>query len=150
MHGMHFVIKGGVARVMILPKCPLGISYQCFILPNEKFLQFDWLRAVVFQLNLKYLHVKITVSMVTKITKQIKKTMAERFPDFQLEEIQELTENSEKQNTKKSTSTWLNVWTSCMVNFETILKYHSWYLCQISLQIILLPMLIKLFLPILR
>ena len=23
-------------------------------------MQFDWLRAVVFQLNLKYLHVKIT------------------------------------------------------------------------------------------
>ena len=31
-----------------------------FILLHEKFLQFDWLRAVVFQLNLKYLHVKIT------------------------------------------------------------------------------------------
>ena len=31
-----------------------------FILLLEKFLQFDWLRAVVFQLNLKYLHVKIT------------------------------------------------------------------------------------------
>ena len=30
------------------------------ILLYEKFLQFDWLRAVVFQLNLKYLHVKIT------------------------------------------------------------------------------------------
>ena len=30
------------------------------ILLHEKFLQFDWLRAVqVFQLNLKYLHVKI-------------------------------------------------------------------------------------------
>ena len=27
---------------------------------HEKFLQFDWLRAVVFQLNLKYPHVKIT------------------------------------------------------------------------------------------
>ena len=27
---------------------------------TEKFLQFDWPRAVVFQLNLKYLHVKIT------------------------------------------------------------------------------------------
>ena len=27
---------------------------------HEKFLQFDWLRAVVFQVNLKYLHVKIT------------------------------------------------------------------------------------------
>ena len=31
-----------------------------FILLHQKFLQFDWLRAVVFQLNLKYLHVKIT------------------------------------------------------------------------------------------
>ena len=30
------------------------------ILLHQKFLQFDWLRAVVFQLNLKYLHVKIT------------------------------------------------------------------------------------------
>ena len=30
------------------------------ILLHEKFLQIDWLRAVVFQLNLKYLHVKIT------------------------------------------------------------------------------------------
>ena len=31
-----------------------------FILLHEKFLQFDWLRAMVFQLNLKYPHVKIT------------------------------------------------------------------------------------------
>ena len=31
-----------------------------FILLHEKFLQFDWLRAVVFQLNLECLHVKIT------------------------------------------------------------------------------------------
>ena len=30
------------------------------ILLHEKLLQFDWFRAVVFQLNLKYLHVKIT------------------------------------------------------------------------------------------
>ena len=30
------------------------------ILLREKFLQFDWLRAVVFQLNLKHLLVKIT------------------------------------------------------------------------------------------
>ena len=35
------------------------------ILLPKKFLQFDWLRADVFQLNLKYLHVKITVTMVT-------------------------------------------------------------------------------------
>ena len=33
---------------------------QVIILLYEKLLQFDWLRAVVFQLNLKYLHVKIT------------------------------------------------------------------------------------------
>ena len=30
-----------------------------------KFLPFDCLKAEVFQLNLKYLHVKITVTMVT-------------------------------------------------------------------------------------
>ena len=35
-------------------------SILVFILLDEKFLQFDWLRAVVFQVNLKYLHVKIT------------------------------------------------------------------------------------------
>ena len=34
--------------------------FMFLILLHEKFLQFDWLRAVVFQLNLKYLHVKIT------------------------------------------------------------------------------------------
>ena len=31
-----------------------------FLLLHEKFLQSDWFRGVVFQLNLKYLHVKIT------------------------------------------------------------------------------------------
>ena len=54
--------------------------------------------------------------------------MAERFPDFQVEEIQELKENSENQNTKKSTSTWLNVWTSWdeSKNFETnLLSYEA-------------------------
>ena len=35
-------------------------SFPIFILPQDKFLQFDWLRAVAFLLNLKYLHVKIT------------------------------------------------------------------------------------------
>ena len=54
--------------------------------------------------------------------------MAERFPDFQVEEIQELKDNSENQNTKKSTSTWLNVWTSWAEskNFETnLLSYEA-------------------------
>ena len=35
-------------------------NVKWIILLHEKLLQFDWLRAVVFQLNLKYLHVKIT------------------------------------------------------------------------------------------
>ena len=46
---------------------PTGLAWytkttavSLFILLHEKLLQFDWLRAVVFQLNLKYLHVKIT------------------------------------------------------------------------------------------
>ena len=38
----------------------LSHSIISLILLHEKFLQFDWLRTVVFQLNLKYLHVKIT------------------------------------------------------------------------------------------
>ena len=42
----------------------MGITL--FILLPEKFLPFDWLRAEVFQLNLKYLHVRITVTMVTQ------------------------------------------------------------------------------------
>ena len=56
------------------------------------------------------------------------KTMAERFPDFQVEEIQELKENSKNQNTKKSTSTWPNVWTISAEskNFETnLLSYEA-------------------------
>ena len=38
----------------------LSTNILIIILLHEKFLQFDWLRAVIFQLNLKYLHVKIT------------------------------------------------------------------------------------------
>ena len=44
------------------------------------------------------------------------------------QEIQELKENSENQNTKKSTSTWLNVWTSWAENknFKTnLLAYEA-------------------------
>ena len=40
------------------------------ILLHGKFLQFDWLRAVVFQLNLKYLHVKITKLLRVVVFKQ--------------------------------------------------------------------------------
>ena len=36
------------------------ITIIIVILLHEEFLQFDWLRAVAFLLNLTYLHVKIT------------------------------------------------------------------------------------------
>ena len=39
---------------------PLYNKVLRIILLHEKFLQFYWFRAVVFQLNLKYVHVKIT------------------------------------------------------------------------------------------
>ena len=47
---------------------------------------------------------------------------------FWNQEIQELKENSENQNTEKSTSTWLNVWTSWVKkkNFKTnLLAYEA-------------------------
>ena len=47
---------------------------------------------------------------------------------FWNQEIQELKENSENQNTEKSTSTWLNVWTSWAENknFKTnLLAYEA-------------------------
>ena len=37
------------------------LQINSVLLLHEKFLQSDWLRAVVFQLNLKYLNVKIPV-----------------------------------------------------------------------------------------
>ena len=42
------------------PSLHVLLALPPFILPYLKFLQFDWLRAVVFQRNLKYVHVKIT------------------------------------------------------------------------------------------
>ena len=42
-----------------------------FILPQEKFVQFDQLRVVVFQLNFKYLHVKIKPFVGSSINKII-------------------------------------------------------------------------------
>ena len=59
-----------------------GRGIHSVLLLYEKFLQFNWLRAVIFQLNLKYLRVKITVSMVTKITTQIKKQWRKDFQIF--------------------------------------------------------------------
>ena len=51
---------GGGPSVRDYSQSPSIQTLFFIILLHEKFLQFDWLRAVVFQLNLKYLHVKIT------------------------------------------------------------------------------------------
>ena len=47
-------------NLLDMKKFHLSKLIHPLILLHDKFLQFDWLRAVVFQLNLKYLHVKIT------------------------------------------------------------------------------------------
>ena len=51
--------KMAVSQQTITGTTGKSIVYVLILL-HEKFLQFDWLRAVVCQLNLKYLHVKIT------------------------------------------------------------------------------------------
>ena len=95
-------------------------AFSCVILLPEKFLPFDWLRAEVFQLNLKYLHVKITVTMVTHnhqiISSHELRKNGGKISRFWNQEIQELKENLGNQNTEKSTSTWLSVWTSWAEN----------------------------------
>ena len=60
MHSLYFRVgDDGQTRV--------ASSLTGLILQAEKFLKCDWLRPVVFHPNLKYLHVKITVSMVTEM-----------------------------------------------------------------------------------
>ena len=56
---------------------------------HEKFLQFDWLGGVVFQLNLKYLHVKIKHDLYVIIgintTREISKlSQIITFNDFEI------------------------------------------------------------------
>ena len=125
--------RGGLASYIDLSKdlCSFqnlrtGVKYiKGFILLLENFLQFDWLRADVFQLKLKYLQVEVTVSMVTQnhqiISSPELRNNGGKITRFWNQEIEELKENSENQNTDKSTWTWLNVWTSWAENknFET-------------------------------
>ena len=104
-----------IESLMATKSCKEMYGISTIILLPEKFLQYDWLRADVFQLNLKYLHVKVTVTIVTPnhhiISSHELRKNGEKISWFWNQEIQELKENSENQNTKKSTSTWLNVWT---------------------------------------
>ena len=68
MVGVSIIISDSCSLKAMLTKLPvivdghlrMMIFFTYVILLHEKFLQFDWLRAAVFQLNLKYLHVKIT------------------------------------------------------------------------------------------
>ena len=51
--------------------------------------------------------------------------MTERFLDFEIRRFKNFKENSENQNTEKSTSIWLNVWTEHK-NFKTnLLAYEA-------------------------
>ena len=49
-----------LGEVHSMVKSKFNLRVTRFILLHQKFLQCDWLRAVVFQRNLKYLDVKIT------------------------------------------------------------------------------------------
>ena len=61
----HIVMRSSKKSCSLDP-VPTSLVVECmdellpFILLHKKLLQFDWLRAVVFQLILKYLNVKIT------------------------------------------------------------------------------------------
>ena len=57
--GYHETVKGLNPDLCIILLYSVH-GFIHFILLHKKFLQFAWLRTVVFQLNLKYLHVKIT------------------------------------------------------------------------------------------
>ena len=116
----------------MVPDKLIRVKFLPFTLLPEKFQPFDWLRAEVFQLYLKYLHVKITVTMVTQnhqiiLSHELRKKGG-KISRFWNQEIQELKENLENQNTEKSISTWLNVWKSWAENknFETnLLAYEA-------------------------
>ena len=101
--------------------------YVSNLLLPEKFLQFDWLRADVFQLNLKYLHVEITGTIVTQNSSHEFRENGGKISRFGNQEIKELKKNSENQNTEKSTSTWLNACSSWDENkkFETNLLAYE-------------------------
>ena len=57
IHRSHFLSRlPRFTWVLNKIECIQLIPLYCLL--HEKFLQFEWLRAVVFQLNLKYLHYK--------------------------------------------------------------------------------------------
>jgi len=149
-HASNSIVPTTVSEIYRKTKTTETTKHECFfsafaastrkwktkiwhlILLPEKFLQFDWLRADVYKLNLKYLHVKITVTMVTAnhhiISSHELRKNGGKISRFWNQEIQERKENPENQNTEESTSTWLNVWTSWAENkiFETnLLAYEA-------------------------
>ena len=73
--GLLVVQFGGNRVRNIMSKCeitrPISLITLLILLP-EKFLPFEWLTVEVFQLNLKYLHAKITVT-VTMVTQNHQK-----------------------------------------------------------------------------
>ena len=92
-----------------------------FILLHEKFLRFNWFRAVVFQLNLKYLHVKL------QTLAWFEPDIWHKYHSWYFKIVWNFTRLTAREITYN--------------NFE----HHSWYLCQISLLIMLLPILMPRF-----
>ena len=78
------------------------------ILQAKEFLKCDWLRPVVFEPNLKYLHVKITVSNDGELNDR--NNMAEIFPKCDGKKLQELKEITKNANNKERTKIWVTAW----------------------------------------
>ena len=48
--------------------------------------------------------------------------MVDRFPDYDTKEVQQFKENADTSNTKRSTKTWLTVWTTWAEEKGTLQK----------------------------
>ena len=96
----------------VIVECSIS---SIIVLLTEKFLELHWLRSDTFSL--------IIVTMVTGKNLELRGLRAgyekwrKDFHIFEIQQIQELIQNSENRNNKKSASTWLNVWTTGPKNY---------------------------------
>ena len=77
------------------------------ILQDKKFLKCDWLRPVVFEPNLKYLHVK-NYSFHGELNDR--NNMAEIFPKDAMKKTKRTKGNNKNANNKERTNTWVTAW----------------------------------------
>ena len=128
--------------ILVFDISKMAYWIACFILLPEKFLQFNRLRAEVFHLNLKYLHVKITVTMANHeiiLSHELRKN-GRKISRFSYFGGLRTKRKFRKPNAKKSLSTWLSwaknqeVWNqfACLQSDTTRRKVAKFLLTWIS------------------